>query len=157
MDIAKVRELVELVENSKIDELEITSKDATIRIQKSSGVRTEYVAHAPAAHLAHMAHAPAPHPAPEAAAAPAASPERATWKEVRSPIVGTFYSAPSPDAPSFASVGDRVTPGQTLCIVEAMKVMNEIEAEFGGVIKEVMVENGSPVEAEAVLFLVDPP
>ncbi|MCB1149904.1 acetyl-CoA carboxylase, biotin carboxyl carrier protein, partial [bacterium] len=87
MDIAKVRELVELVENSKIDELEITSKDATIRIQKSSGVRTEYVAHAPAAHVAH---APVPHPAPEAAAAPAPAPERATWKEVRSPIVGTF-------------------------------------------------------------------
>lgn len=152
MDIAKVRELVELVENSKIDELEITSKDATIRIQKSGGARTEVMAAAPAVQ-------PAPAPAPATvseAAAPAPAPERATWKEVRSPIVGTFYAASSPDAAPFVSVGDRVTPGQTLCIVEAMKVMNEIEAEFGGVIKEILVENGSPVEAESVLFLVDP-
>jgi acetyl-CoA carboxylase biotin carboxyl carrier protein len=75
---------------------------------------------------------------------------------VRSPIVGTFYRAPSPTAESFVQVGDRVSPGQPLCIVEAMKVMNEIEAEFGGTIREILVENGSPVEAEAALFLVDP-
>ncbi len=81
---------------------------------------------------------------------------RAKWKEVRSPIVGTFYRAPSPSNPNFTEVGDHVAVGQTLCIIEAMKVMNEIEAEFSGTIKEIFVENGNPVEAEAVLFLVDP-
>jgi acetyl-CoA carboxylase biotin carboxyl carrier protein len=154
MDIAKVRELVELVENSKIDELEITSKDATIRIQKA-GRPVETVVTVPAATVPE---APAPvAAAPAAADAPAApSPERAKWKEVHSPIVGTFYRAPSPDSAPFASVGDKVTVGQTLCIVEAMKVMNEIEAEFAGTIKEVLLDDGSPIEAEAVMFLVDP-
>jgi acetyl-CoA carboxylase biotin carboxyl carrier protein len=70
--------------------------------------------------------------------------------------VGTFYRSPSPTADAFVSVGDRVAPGQTLCIVEAMKVMNEIEAEFGGTIREILVEDGSPIEAEAALFLVEP-
>ena len=85
-----------------------------------------------------------------------ADPSRAKWREVRSPIVGTLYRAPSPDTDPFVKVGDRVTTGQTLCIIEAMKVMNEIEAEFNGVVTEVLVENGQPVEAEAILFLVDP-
>jgi acetyl-CoA carboxylase biotin carboxyl carrier protein len=75
---------------------------------------------------------------------------------LRSPIVGTFYRAPAPTSPSFVNVGDRVKRGQPLCIIEAMKVMNEIEAELDGTIREILVENGSPVEAEAVLFLVDP-
>jgi acetyl-CoA carboxylase biotin carboxyl carrier protein len=81
---------------------------------------------------------------------------RAKWKDLRSPIVGTMYRAPSPTAEPFVKVGDRVDAGQTLCIIEAMKVMNEIEAEFAGVVKEILVENGQPVEAEAVLFLIDP-
>jgi len=153
MDIAKVRELVELVENSKIDELEITSKDATIRIQKAGVKTVETVMSMPAAQVAAP---PVPAAAPDAPAAPAASPERAKWKEVRSPIVGTFYAASSPEAAPFASVGDKIAVGQTLCIIEAMKVMNEIDAEFSGTVKEVMIENGSPVEAEGILFLIDP-
>jgi len=159
MDLSKVRELVKLVEDSRIDELEVIDKDTTIRIQKHA---------APSAHVAYAATLPPsapPPPAPAAAvappspaapAAPAANPERAKWREIRSPIVGTLYRAPSPDAPDFVSVGDTIKQGQTLCIVEAMKVMNEIEAEFGGVIKEILVENATPVEAEAILFLVDP-
>ena len=114
-------------------------------------------------HAAHYAAAPAPVPAAPALAGPASAAAaapvdatRARWRDVRSPIVGTFYRAASPAADPFVSVGDHVAAGQTLCIIEAMKVMNEIEAEFGGTIKEVLVENGSPVEAEAVLFLVDP-
>jgi len=97
-------------------------------------------------------------PAPAAAdtSAAAADPSRAKWKDVRSPIVGTFYRAPSPTSGPFVEVGDRVATGQTLCIIEAMKVMNEIDAEFSGTIKEVFVEDGNPVEAEGVLFLVDP-
>jgi len=96
-------------------------------------------------------------PAAPAAEVPAAAPAVQTkWKDVRSPIVGTFYRSPSPTAESFVNVGDHVSTGQPLCIIEAMKVMNEIEVEFGGTVKEILVENGSPVEAEAVLFLVDP-
>ncbi len=153
MDIAKVRELVELVENSKIDELEISSKDATIRIQKTSTRVVETVVPMPAAQVAAI---PVPAAVSSGQAAADVSPERAKWKELRSPIVGTFYTAASPETPVFVSVGDKVTVGQTLCIIEAMKVMNEIEAEFSGTLKEVLIENGSPVEAEGILFLIDP-
>ncbi len=153
MDLSKVRELVKLVEDSRIDELEVIDKDTTIRIQKHA---------APSAHLAYAATLPPAAAAPVAAsataapAAPAANPERAKWREIRSPIVGTLYRGPAPDVPNFVNTGDTIKPGQTLCIIEAMKVMNEIEAEFGGVIKEILVENATPVEAEAILFLVDP-
>ena len=158
MDIKKVRELVKLVEDSGIEELEISHEDTTIRIQKSAPVT---MASASVAPLMPM---PAPQAAVPGAAVPvageapavAADPTRAKWKDVRSPIVGTFYRAPSPSSPVFAEVGDRVSTGQTLCIIEAMKVMNEIEAEFSGTIKEIFAEDGNPVEAEAVLFLIDP-
>ncbi|MDO9171702.1 MAG: acetyl-CoA carboxylase biotin carboxyl carrier protein [bacterium] len=153
MDLNKVRELVKLVEDSRIDELEVIDKDTTIRIQKHA---------APSAHVAYAASLPPAPALPQAPAetaapaAPAANPERAKWREIRSPIVGTLYRASSPDAPNFVNAGDAIKPGQTLCIIEAMKVMNEIEAEFGGTIKEILVENATPVEAEAILFLVDP-
>jgi len=156
MDIEKVRELVKLVEESGIEELEISHDDTNIRIQKSpivslSGGIPQVAPAQP------VAAAPAPAAAPvEATPAPPQDASRAKWKDLRSPIVGTFYRAASPTADNFVSVGDHVTAGQTLCIVEAMKVMNEIEAEFGGTIKEILAENASPVEAEAVLFLVDP-
>lgn len=163
MDIEKVRELVKLVEQSGIEELEIVNKDTTIRIQKSPAATVAAAGLAPAvqaAPAAVIAAAPAPSPAAApaetAAAAAAADPARARWKELRSPIVGTFYRAASPTSPSFVNVGDRVSKGQPLCIIEAMKVMNEIEAELDGTIREILVENASPVEAEAVLFLVDP-
>ena len=154
MDISKIRELVNLVEESGIEELEVMHKDTTIRIQKSSSVALGAATVAPAV-LPPMQVAAASVPTE---AQPAAAPETANtkWKDVRSPIVGTFYRAPSPTTPSFANVGDHVASGQTLCIVEAMKVMNEIDAEFSGTIKEILVENGNPVEAEAVLFLIDP-
>lgn len=160
MDIERVRELVKLVEQSGIEELEIVNKDTTIRIQKSpaAAVGVPAVAHAAPAPAAVVAAPPVPSAAVAApvAAAPAADPTRASWKELRSPIVGTFYRSPAPTSPSFVNVGDRVSRGQPLCIIEAMKVMNEIEAEIDGTIREILVENGSPVEAEAVLFLVDP-
>jgi acetyl-CoA carboxylase biotin carboxyl carrier protein len=160
MDIDKVRELVKLVEQSGIEELEIVNKDTTIRIQKSPAAAVGAPAFAPVAQPAAALVAAAPAAAP-AAASPAAAPAapdtaRARWKEQRSPIVGTYYGAPSPTSPAFVNVGDRVKRGQPLCIIEAMKVMNEIEAELDGTIREILVENGSPVEAEAVLFLVDP-
>ncbi len=156
MDIQQVRDLVKLVEDSGIEELEVSHKDTTIRIQKSGR---------PVAGAMAMAPMPAPMPLPAAPGSAvvdnsgddtAADAVRAKWRGIRSPIVGTFYRSPSPEAASFVNVGDRVTKGQTLCIVEAMKVMNEIEAEFGGVIMDVLAENGQPVEAEAIIFLVDP-
>ena len=158
MDIEIVREQVKLVEQSGIDELEIINKDTTIRIQKSPTAAVG----APA--LAQMAlpmsvavpAAAAPAVAAASAATVVADPARARWKELRSPIVGTCYCAPAPTSPNFVSVGDHVSTGQPLCIIEAMKVMNEIEAEMSGTIREILVENGSPVEAEAVLFLVEP-
>jgi acetyl-CoA carboxylase biotin carboxyl carrier protein len=158
MDINKVRELVQLVEESGIEELEVSHGETTIRIQKSQiGMPAATMMAAPAPLAAAPAPvAAAPAPAAEAPAAPAADPARAKYKDVRSPIVGTFYRSPSPTAGPFVSVGDHVTAGQPLCIVEAMKVMNEIEAEFSGTIREVLVEDATPVEAEAVLFLVDP-
>jgi len=155
MDIEKVRELVKLVEDSGIEELEVSNEETTIRIQKSAPVTMAAASVAPAIQVPAAAPAGATGPAAEAPV-PAADPMRAKWKEVRSPIVGTFYRAPSPSNPNFTEVGDHVAVGQTLCIIEAMKVMNEIEAEFSGTIKEIFVENGNPVEAEAVLFLVDP-
>ncbi len=156
MDINKVRELVQLVEESGIEELEVSHQDTTIRIQKSP-VGMPVAPMMPAAPTplpavaAPMAAAPA-----EASTAPVPDSSRAKYKDVRSPIVGTFYRAPSPTAGAFVNEGDHVSVGQTLCIVEAMKVMNEIEAEFSGTIREVLAEDGNPVEAEAVLFLVDP-
>ncbi len=159
MDIAKVRELVKMVEESGIEELEVIHKDTTIRIQKS----------APMVAGAAMAQAPMILPAMTPAAAPVAAapvaavtPEaavdaaRGKFKDVRTPIVGTMYRAPSPADPNFVNVGDHIVVGQTLCIIEAMKVMNEIDAEFSGTIREILVEDGNPVEAEAVLFLVEP-
>ena len=148
MDLNKVRELVKLVEDSLIDELEISSEDTTIRIQKHA--TPQAVAAATALPAMPMPVTSIPEPAA------ADNPERAKWKEIRSPIVGTFYRAPSPETPNFVNVGDTISTGQTLCIIEAMKVMNEIEAEFGGVIKEIAVENASPVEAEGIIFLVEP-
>ena len=157
MDIKKVRELVKLVEESGIEELEVIHADTTIRIQKSPTGTVPTAAMMPAGlQIPVPAVAPA---APTAEAAPSAAapdPARAKFRDVRSPIVGTFYRAPSPTSENFVSVGDHVAEGQTLCIVEAMKVMNEIEAEFSGTIREILVENGNPVEAEGVLFLVDP-
>ncbi len=156
MDIEDVRKLVKLVEESMIEELEISDEGKTIRIQKHRAAPAAGMiyagAPAPMLSAAPGGHAAAPAPA---AGGGAQAEERARWKEIRSPIVGTFYRAAAPGAEPFVSIGSRITPGQTICIIEAMKVMNEIEAEIGGVIREILVENASPVEAEAVLFLVD--
>ncbi len=156
MDIEKVRELVKLVEESGIEELEVSNDETTIRIQKSA-VFAGNPQSIPALPMQVPVLAPGVVAStPETTAAPVDDPVRAKWKDVRSPIVGTFYTAPSPTSEPFVKVGDKVSVGQPLCIVEAMKVMNEIEAEFSGTIKEILVEDANPVEAEAVLFLIDP-
>jgi acetyl-CoA carboxylase biotin carboxyl carrier protein len=149
MDIAKIRELVELVAESGIAELEIEDDNFSLRICGHAGAAAAPVMAAPAA----LPAAPVPGPAAEPVVTPAADP---SLREVRSPIVGTFYRAPEPGSAPFVDVGQRVAAGDVLCIVEAMKVLNEIEAEFGGVVKEVCLEDGQPVEAEGVLFRIDP-
>ncbi|MHC8301949.1 acetyl-CoA carboxylase biotin carboxyl carrier protein [Pseudomonas sp. ZS1P83] len=152
MDIRKVKKLIELLEESGIDELEIKEGEESVRISRHSKTPAQqYYAPAPM-------HAPAPAPvaaAPVAAAAPAAPAAPVLNGAVaRSPMVGTFYRKSSPGSPSFVEVGQTVKKGDTLCIVEAMKMMNHIEAETSGVIESILVEDGQPVEYDQPLFTI---
>ena len=151
MDLRKLKTLIELVESSGIAELEIEEGEERVRITRavaSSGSASTVVlpASVPAAALP-----AAPAPAPAAAPAPAVEAE---GHQVRSPMVGTFYRAASPGAKPFVEVGDTVQVGDTLCIIEAMKLMNEIESDKAGVVKQVLVENGQPVEFGQPLVVI---
>ncbi|MDO7904296.1 acetyl-CoA carboxylase biotin carboxyl carrier protein [Pseudomonas sp. K1(2024)] len=152
MDIRKVKKLIELLEESGIDELEIKEGEESVRISRNSKTPAGAQYFAAPAPMA----APVAAPAPAAAAAPAAEAAAPALKGtvVRSPMVGTFYRKPSPTSPNFAEVGQTVKKGDTLCIVEAMKMMNHIEAEIGGVIDAILVEDGQPVEFDQPLFTV---
>jgi acetyl-CoA carboxylase biotin carboxyl carrier protein len=150
MDLRKLKKLIDLVEASGIAELEITEGEEKVRIAKSIAGAPMMMAHAP-----QMMHA-AP-PAAVAAAPVAAAPAEDEVPEghvVRSPMVGTFYRAPAPGSKNFSEVGQTVNAGDTLCIIEAMKLLNEIEADQGGVIKAILVENGQPVEYGEPLFVI---
>ncbi|MFG0408971.1 acetyl-CoA carboxylase biotin carboxyl carrier protein [Pseudomonas sp. NY5710] len=152
MDIRKVKKLIELLEESGIDELEIKEGEESVRISRHSKTPAAQQFYAPAP----MAAAPAA-AAPVAAAAPAAEAAAAPALKgtvIRSPMVGTFYRKPSPTSPNFAEVGQSVKKGDTLCIVEAMKMMNHIEADVGGVIDAILVEDGQPVEFDQPLFTI---
>ncbi|MDM9651068.1 acetyl-CoA carboxylase biotin carboxyl carrier protein [Pseudomonas wenzhouensis] len=152
MDIRKVKKLIELLEESGIDELEIKEGEESVRISRHSKQP---------AYDAQPVYAPAPAPAaaplaaaaPSADAAPAAAP-KLNGTVARSPMVGTFYRAASPTSPNFVEVGQTVKKGDILCIVEAMKMMNHIEAEASGVIESILVENGQPVEYDQPLFTI---
>lgn len=151
MDIRKVKKLIELLEESGIDELEIKEGEESVRISRHSKTPAAQQFYAPAP----MAAAPVAAPAAAAPAAEAAAAAPALKGTViRSPMVGTFYRKPSPTSPNFAEVGQSVKKGDTLCIVEAMKMMNHIEAEIGGVIDAILVEDGQPVEFDQPLFTV---
>ena len=143
MDLRKLKKLIDLVQESGIAELEITEGEEKVRIARGGAVT---VAQAQAASAA----APATAPAPAAPEPPAASDGHA----MKSPMVGTFYRAPSPDAKPFVEVGQVVKEGQTICVIEAMKLMNEIEADASGTVKAVLVENGQPVEYGQALFII---
>ncbi|HHT00448.1 MAG TPA: acetyl-CoA carboxylase biotin carboxyl carrier protein [Thiomicrospira sp.] len=151
MDIRSIRKLIEIVEQSDIAEIEIKEGEHNIRISRS---KEQVVVAAPAA-AAPVAAAPAP----VAAAAPApvaeAASSEANGHKVESPMVGTFYSAPSPDAGPFVQVGDQVAVGDTLCIIEAMKIMNPIESDKAGTIKQILGVNGEPVEFGQTLFVIE--
>ena len=150
MDIRKVKKLIELLDESGIAEIEITEGEESVRISRYSSqapAPAPVMAAAPAAPVA-----AAPAPAPVAAAA--VEPEE-DGHAVTAPMVGTFYSAPSPGSADFVQLGDRVNVGDTLCIVEAMKMMNPIEAEVTGTIKSIRAQNGDPVEYGQTLFMID--
>lgn len=153
MDIRKVKKLIELLEESGIDELEIHEGEGSVRISRHSNRPVQYAAQ-PVPVAAAPAPVAAPAPAPAAAAPVAAAPAALTGSVVKSPMVGTFYRASSPEAKAFAEVGQTVKKGDILCIVEAMKMMNHIEAETSGTIGQVLVENGHPVEFDQPLFTI---
>ena len=153
MDIRKVKKLIELLDESGIAEIEISEGEDSVRISRHpQGVMAAAPLSAAPVVAAPPAAATPAAPAP-AAAAPAEAEEEG--QAVTAPMVGTFYSGPSPGAPPFVQVGDRVHEGDTLCIVEAMKMMNPIEAEVTGTIKSIRVQNGEPVEYGQILFVVD--
>jgi len=157
MDLRKLKKLIDLVEESGIAELEITEGEEKVKIVKGGGI--SMVQAAAAAHTATAAPTPASAspaaPAPAAGApAPAEPPAGQEGHVVKAPMVGTFYRTPSPDAKPFVEVGQTVKEGQTICIIEAMKLMNEIETDASGVVKAILVENGQPVEYGQPLFIL---
>ena len=154
MDLRKLKTLIDLVAESGIAELEVTEGEDKVRIVKQSGVLAPIGAPSPIASLGVAPVSPAGAPAGAPAAVPASAPEEPKGHEVKSPMVGTFYRAPGPDAKAFVEIGQQVKPGDTLCIIEAMKLLNEIEAEVAGTVKEILAENGQAVEYGQVLFLI---
>ncbi|MBL9087813.1 MAG: acetyl-CoA carboxylase biotin carboxyl carrier protein [Planctomycetia bacterium] len=156
MDHADLERLVKLMNENDLVELEIEEEGRTVRLRKAPGVplaMPNAMQLLPQMQPMHMAPAPAAAPAaPQGAPAPSGPP--AGTVEIRSPIVGTFYKAASPESPAFVAVGDRIKSGAVVCIVEAMKVMNEIQAEVAGEIVEILVENGQAVEFDQPLFRV---
>ena len=155
MDLRKLKTLIDLVAESDIAELEVTEGESKVRIVKSGGPQNQMVMlpaqgaaqYAPQFHAAPAAHGAAP--APAAAAAPELS-----GHVVKSPMVGTFYRSSSPGGTPFIDIGSTVKEGDTLCIIEAMKLLNEIDADISGTIKEILVENGQPVEFGQPLFVI---
>lgn len=154
MDLRKLKTLIDLVSESGVAELEITEGDDRVKIVNRVGA-APVAAAAPAVIATPVVASVAPAAAPAVAAEPAAAPVAAEdTRTINSPMVGTFYRAPSPGAKPFADVGQKVKAGDTVCIIEAMKLLNEIETEYDGVIKEILVENGQPVEFGQPLFVI---
>jgi acetyl-CoA carboxylase biotin carboxyl carrier protein len=165
IDLRYVKKLIEIIDESSVDSIEITSdKGIKIRISKSPQQRGAVQVAAPLPIPTMVPAAPVGRVTPgqgipavpdtEPAAAP--EPPKSTALEVKSPMVGTFYKSPEPGAKAYVAVGDRVSKGQILCIIEAMKIMNEIESEYSGVVREVLAQDAQPVEYGQVLFKVDP-
>ncbi|WP_077340410.1 acetyl-CoA carboxylase biotin carboxyl carrier protein [Pseudocolwellia agarivorans] len=149
MDIRKIKKLIELVEESGINELEISEGEESVRISRGASV-----IHTAAPQYAQPSAPAAPAPSAPAAATIEAAPV-ASGHTIRSPMVGTFYASASPDSPAFVEVGQHVNAGDTLCIVEAMKMMNQIEADKSGVIKEILAQNEDAIEFDQPLFIIE--
>jgi acetyl-CoA carboxylase biotin carboxyl carrier protein len=171
IDLRYVKKLIEMLDGSTVDSIEISSdKGMKLRISKSSQQRAAAVTMAPPV-MAPQMMAPAPmmaassvlpaaapvRPAEEGVApAPKAEASKSAYLEIKSPMVGTFYTAPEPGAKPYVTVGDRINKGQIVCIIEAMKIMNELESEFSGVVREISVSDSHPVEYGQVLYRIDP-
>jgi len=155
MDLRKLKTLIDLVAESDIAELEVTEGESKVRIVKSSAIPQNQMVMMPPQGVQQFA-APAVQAAPAAGAAPAAAPAPAaeTGTVVKSPMVGTFYRSSAPGAPAFVEVGQSIKQGDTLCIIEAMKLLNEIDAELSGTVTKILVENGQPVEFGQPLFVI---
>ncbi len=154
MDIAQIRKLIRLIQHSDVTEIEVTEGDQTVRIRRG---QPAVAAPAPqAAPAAQTVQAPEPAAAPAGEPSPTAEAEASGKLIVRSPMVGTFYRAPSPEAEPFVKVGQKVKKGDILCIIEAMKLMNEIESEYDGVVEEILVDNASPLEYGQPMFVIAP-
>ncbi len=157
MDIKQVQELIKFVSKSGVNEVSIEEKDFKITIKTNQAptyVNASIPAPAPVQVPVQAAPAPASVPEPKAAAAPAE--DTSKYLTIKSPMIGTFYTSASPDKPTFVNVGDTVQTGQVVCIIEAMKLFNEIESEVSGRIVKILVENSTPVEFDQPLFLVEP-
>lgn len=148
MDIRKIKKLIELLEESGVAEIEIKEGEESVRISRSQAAQT--IQYAPPPNMA----APAP-AAPVPVATAAAAPEQEAGLMIESPMVGIFYSAASPGAKAFVEVGQHVNKGDVVCIIEAMKILNQIEAEVSGTVKTVLAENGQPVEFGEPLFVIE--
>ena len=159
MDLRKLKTLIDLVSESNVSELEITEAEGKVRIVKSVAAEAAPLVYAPQPVQAVAAAQAAPAAAQASAASPAAeaaaTPSAESGHSVKSPMVGTFYRASSPGAEPFVEVGSTVKVGQTLCIIEAMKILNEIEAETAGTVKQILVNNGDPVEFGQTLFVIE--
>jgi len=153
VDIRKVKKLIELLEESGISEIEISEGEESVRISRHPQPGTVSVTAAPMA-IAPQA-APIPPPAPAAGNAAPLPVPASRGQQITAPMVGTFYSGPAPGAKPFVEVGSEVKPGDTLCVIEAMKMMNQIDSEFAGRVVSVLVENGNPVEFGQPLFVVE--
>ena len=150
MDLRKLKKLIDLVEESGISELELTEGEEKVRISRN------FTNNAPQVHYAQpQMMQQAPQAAINAPAAVDAVPAKVSGHEVKSPMVGTFYRSPSPEAKSFVEVGSTVNVGDTICIIEAMKLLNEIESDKAGVVKAILIENGEPVEYGEPLFIIE--
>jgi acetyl-CoA carboxylase biotin carboxyl carrier protein len=150
MDIRKIKKLIEIIEESDIAEIEITEGEDSVRINRYSPAPVPIAAAAPIA--LPVATAPVATTATTAATPTAATP---SGHSVKSPMVGSFYRSASPGSPAFVEVGQSVTEGETLCIIEAMKILNQIEADKSGTIKQILVENAEPVEYDQPLFIIE--
>ena len=153
MDIRKVKKLMEMLEESSLAEMEIIEGEESIRLSKSSNIPNQNIVNQVPSNVV-STNAPLQETSEQSAVTEKAK-EKISGHEIKSPMVGTFYEAPSPGSKPFANIGDTVKAGDTLCIIEAMKMLNQIESEKSGVIKAILAENGQPVEFNQVLFIVE--
>jgi acetyl-CoA carboxylase biotin carboxyl carrier protein len=155
MDLKLIKNILELISESYVNEVSLEEGDFKIKVKKQGEVQQVSYSQAAAPQApAQPAAAPQPQQASQTETSESTADDQPAGDTVKSPIVGTFYTAPSPDSDPFVKVGDQISKGETLCIVEAMKIMNEIEAEFSGTVQKILVEDGQPIEFDQPLFII---